>query len=116
MVSSAGSAPLSSAAARAAQPASVTWESTRPSTLSIVSPPAARAEQPGSETWVMLRSSAPSFVSTRAPAGRGGATRAARPSSPSGLPPRPRVSSPGSRRKAGARATSPASPMPILDR
>merc|ERR1719272_1973188 len=61
--SSAGSAPLSSKAARAAQPASV--------------------------TWVLPRWSVLSFVSTAgggggAPAGGGGATRAVRPSSPSG--------------------------------
>eukprot|EP00964_Phaeocystis_antarctica_P045061 scaffold25924_cov66-Phaeocystis_antarctica.AAC.2 len=46
--------------------------------------------------------------------GGGGATRAAKPSSPSELRPRSRVASAGSRRKAGARATSPASPMAAL--
>ena len=63
------------------------------------------------------RSSFLSSVSTPAGAGTappggggGGARRAARPSSPSGLPARWRVSSAGIRRKAGARASSPASP------
>jgi hypothetical protein len=55
----AGSAPLSSAAARAAQPASVIWVWQRLSHLSFASPPA---------------------VVVGAPAGGGGATRAARPS------------------------------------
>eukprot|EP00964_Phaeocystis_antarctica_P127925 scaffold91644_cov54-Phaeocystis_antarctica.AAC.2 len=89
--SSAGSAPLSSAAARVAQPASVIWVFMRLSTLSFASTP---------------------VVVGGAPAGGGGATRAAMPSSPSGLPWRKRVSSAGSRRKAGARAT--ASPMAAL--
>eukprot|EP00964_Phaeocystis_antarctica_P016404 scaffold9068_cov72-Phaeocystis_antarctica.AAC.1 len=96
-VLSAGSAPLPSAAARAAQPAS--------------------------ETWVLLRSSHLSFVSAAvvgggapaggggAPAGGGGARRAKRPSSRSGLLPRPSLTSAVLNRKAGARATSPASPM-----
>eukprot|EP00964_Phaeocystis_antarctica_P137798 scaffold102401_cov63-Phaeocystis_antarctica.AAC.3 len=93
--SSAGSAPLSSAAARAAHPAS--------------------------ETWVRLRLSVLSFFSTpvvvgSAPAGGGGATRAARPSSPNGSPTRLKYCSAGIRRKAGARATSPASPMAALIR
>jgi len=77
---------------------------------------AASAAQPASVTWVFMRLSSLSFVSTpvggdSAPAGGGGgATRAARPSSPKGLPKRLRCSSAGRRRKAGARATSPASP------
>eukprot|EP00964_Phaeocystis_antarctica_P073878 scaffold45373_cov51-Phaeocystis_antarctica.AAC.1 len=82
--------PLSSAAASAVQPASVTWVCMRSSSLSFFSPP---------------------IGSGSAPAGGGGATRAAMPSSPSGLPRRRRRASAGSRRKAGARATSPASPM-----
>eukprot|EP00964_Phaeocystis_antarctica_P160691 scaffold132490_cov60-Phaeocystis_antarctica.AAC.1 len=64
--SSADSAPLSSAAARAAQPVSVISVPIRSSILSFVSPP---------------------VVGGGAPAG-GGATRAARPSSPNGLPAR----------------------------
>eukprot|EP00964_Phaeocystis_antarctica_P130729 scaffold94602_cov63-Phaeocystis_antarctica.AAC.3 len=90
--SRAGSAPLSSAAARAAQPASVIWAFRRLSTLSFFSPPVAVDS---------------------APAGSG-ATRAARPSSPNRLFQRLRCSSAGSRRKAGARATRPASPMAAL--
>eukprot|EP00964_Phaeocystis_antarctica_P108395 scaffold73003_cov64-Phaeocystis_antarctica.AAC.1 len=62
--SSAGSAPLSSAAMRAAQPASVIWEFMRLSFVSFASPLVGGGS---------------------APAGGGGATRAARPSSPSGL-------------------------------
>eukprot|EP00964_Phaeocystis_antarctica_P059186 scaffold35137_cov59-Phaeocystis_antarctica.AAC.2 len=89
---SAGSAPLASAAARAAHPASVTWVSSRLSHLSFFSTPVG---------------------SVSAPAGGGGARRAARPSSPNGLSTRLRVSSTGRRRKAGARATSPASPMAV---
>eukprot|EP00964_Phaeocystis_antarctica_P053324 scaffold31281_cov57-Phaeocystis_antarctica.AAC.2 len=88
---SAGSAPRSSAAARAAQPASVTWVQLRLSTLSFVSP----------------------AVGGSAPAGGRGATRAVMPSSPNGLPARMSCSSAGSRRNAGARATSPASPMAV---
>eukprot|EP00964_Phaeocystis_antarctica_P053251 scaffold31252_cov63-Phaeocystis_antarctica.AAC.6 len=91
--SSAGSAPLSSAAARAAQLASVIWVLPRLSSLSFASPT--------------------SVVGGGAPAGSG-ARRAARPASPSGLPKRPIISSAGSRRKAAARATSPASPMAAL--
>eukprot|EP00964_Phaeocystis_antarctica_P099785 scaffold65577_cov66-Phaeocystis_antarctica.AAC.2 len=80
---SAGSAPLSSAAASARQPAS--WISVTP-------------------------------VGGGAPAGDGGggATRTATPSSPNGLHMRLSFSSAGSRRKAGARATSPASPVAAL--
>eukprot|EP00964_Phaeocystis_antarctica_P116416 scaffold80357_cov63-Phaeocystis_antarctica.AAC.3 len=58
----------------------------------------------------------PAVVVGGAPAGGGATTRAARPSSLNGLPPRRRTSSAGSRRKAGARATSAASPMPALTR
>eukprot|EP00964_Phaeocystis_antarctica_P149501 scaffold116654_cov60-Phaeocystis_antarctica.AAC.3 len=83
--SSSGSAPLSSAETKAAQPASVTWV--------LVSPP---------------------VVVVGAPAGGDGATRAARPSSPNGLPPRSSCSSAGRRRRAGARAMNPASPMAAL--
>eukprot|EP00964_Phaeocystis_antarctica_P025426 scaffold14290_cov63-Phaeocystis_antarctica.AAC.6 len=59
-----------------------------------------------------------SFLSTpvgvdSAPVGGGGATRAVRPSSPNGLPTRTRNSSAGSRRRAGARATIPASLMAV---
>eukprot|EP00964_Phaeocystis_antarctica_P124924 scaffold88567_cov61-Phaeocystis_antarctica.AAC.6 len=77
--------------------------------------------QPASVNWVQLRLSSLSFVSTpagrgSAPGGGGSATRAARPSSPSGLSWRLRRSSAGSRCKAGARATSPTSPMAALTR
>eukprot|EP00964_Phaeocystis_antarctica_P053249 scaffold31252_cov63-Phaeocystis_antarctica.AAC.4 len=97
--SSAGSAPLSSAAARAAQLASVTWVLPRLSTLSFASPT--------------------SVVGGVAPAGGGGgggATRVVMPSSLNGLQLRKRHSSTGSRRRAGARATTPASPMAVLPR
>eukprot|EP00964_Phaeocystis_antarctica_P080913 scaffold50551_cov57-Phaeocystis_antarctica.AAC.4 len=87
IISSAGNRPLSSAEASVAQPASVTWVQNKSSFLSFVSTP----------------------VGGGALAGDGGTTRAARPSSPNGLHLRSRVSSAGSRRKAGARATSPAS-------
>eukprot|EP00964_Phaeocystis_antarctica_P142550 scaffold107832_cov54-Phaeocystis_antarctica.AAC.3 len=89
--SSAGRAPPSSAEARAAQPASVIWAPLRSSVLSLASPPVGSGSAPAG--------------------GGGGATRAMRPSWPSGLPMRRRLSSEGSRRKAGARATSPASPI-----
>eukprot|EP00964_Phaeocystis_antarctica_P026742 scaffold15069_cov61-Phaeocystis_antarctica.AAC.3 len=88
--SSAGSVPLSSAAASAAHPASDTWVRLRSSDLSFFSPPVSGGS---------------------ASAGSGGATRAARPSSPNGLPISSSFASAGCRRKAGARATSPASPM-----
>eukprot|EP00964_Phaeocystis_antarctica_P100152 scaffold65836_cov54-Phaeocystis_antarctica.AAC.3 len=92
--SSTGRAPLSSAEAKAAQPALVIGVQLRLSCLSFVSTPV------GGDS---------------APAGGGGcgATRAARPSSPNGLLARVRDSSVDSRRKAGARATSPASPTPL---
>eukprot|EP00964_Phaeocystis_antarctica_P008519 scaffold4600_cov74-Phaeocystis_antarctica.AAC.2 len=90
--SSAGSAPLSSAEAIVAQPASVTWLQ-----LPLKAP-------------VVGLSSTPVVVGS-APAAAAGATSAARPSSPTGLPLRLRSTSAGSRRNAGARATSPASPM-----
>eukprot|EP00964_Phaeocystis_antarctica_P126215 scaffold89951_cov48-Phaeocystis_antarctica.AAC.5 len=93
--SSAGSAPLSSAAARVAQPASVTRVALRPSVLSFSSTP---------------------VVGGSTAAGGSGVTRAARPSSPNGLLRRRSSSSAGSRCKAGARATSPASPMAALPR
>jgi hypothetical protein len=59
----------------------------------------------------------PPFGSESAPAGGGGGggggggARAVRPSSPNGLQARLRCTSAGRRRKAGARATSPASPI-----
>ena len=65
-----------------------------------------------------LKLSRSSFVSppvagASAPVGgSGGVTRAARPSSPSGFCMRSRCSRTGSRRKAGAKATSPASLSP----
>eukprot|EP00964_Phaeocystis_antarctica_P120557 scaffold84286_cov63-Phaeocystis_antarctica.AAC.1 len=93
--SSAGSAPLSSAEARVAQPVSVIWVERRMSLLSIVST---------------------TIGGDSAPVVGDGTTRAARPSSPSGLYERRRLSSAGSRRKASARATSAASPMPALVR
>eukprot|EP00964_Phaeocystis_antarctica_P129676 scaffold93544_cov72-Phaeocystis_antarctica.AAC.3 len=77
---SAGSAPLASAAARVAQPASAIW--------------------------------VPPVGGGGAPAAIGGATRAARPSLPNGLAMSTKRSNPCSRRRAGASATSPASPMP----
>eukprot|EP00964_Phaeocystis_antarctica_P034422 scaffold19576_cov57-Phaeocystis_antarctica.AAC.2 len=78
-----------------------------------------RAAQPASNTSVKLRLRSLSFFSTpvvvgSAPAGGGGATRAARPSSPNRLKLRLSFSSAGRCRKAGARATSPASPMSAL--
>eukprot|EP00964_Phaeocystis_antarctica_P071490 scaffold43634_cov64-Phaeocystis_antarctica.AAC.5 len=91
MCSSAGSAPLSSAEARAAQLLSVIWVRLRKSILSLDSTPVGGGG---------------------APTGSGdAATSAARPSSPNGLSSRLRLSSAGSRRRAGARATSAASPM-----
>eukprot|EP00964_Phaeocystis_antarctica_P137595 scaffold102178_cov69-Phaeocystis_antarctica.AAC.5 len=70
---------------------------------------------PASVTWVKLRLSSLSFFSPpvvvgSAPAAAGGATRAAMPSSPNGLSLRLSCTSAGSRLKAGARATSAASP------
>eukprot|EP00964_Phaeocystis_antarctica_P124825 scaffold88466_cov67-Phaeocystis_antarctica.AAC.5 len=82
ILSRAGSAPLPIAAARVAQPASVIWA------------PSSTPVGGGS-----------------ASAGSGGATGAVRPSSPSEFPPRKRYISAGRRRRAGARATSPASVM-----
>eukprot|EP00964_Phaeocystis_antarctica_P112198 scaffold76400_cov69-Phaeocystis_antarctica.AAC.2 len=93
--SSVGIAPLSNAAARAAQPALVIWVERRSSPVSFASTP---ADGGG------------------ASAAGGGATRAARPSSPKGLQERLRCSTAGRRRKTGARATSAASPMPALPR
>eukprot|EP00964_Phaeocystis_antarctica_P044383 scaffold25511_cov60-Phaeocystis_antarctica.AAC.4 len=96
-LSSGGSAPLLSAEASAAQPASATWVPSRKSSVSCVSPPV------GDDGAL-----------AGGGGGGGGATttsRAAIPSSPSGLSLRLRVSSAGSCRKAGARATSPASLM-----
>ena len=76
---SAGSMPLSSAAASAVQPASVTWVCMRSSSLSFFSPPVGSGSAPAG--------------------GESGATRAAiMPSSPSGLPMRKRRASAGSRR------------------
>eukprot|EP00964_Phaeocystis_antarctica_P115666 scaffold79647_cov59-Phaeocystis_antarctica.AAC.3 len=93
--SSAGSIPLSSAAASAAQPASETCVRSRSRYLSFFSPPVGGGS---------------------APVGGSGATRAAMPSSPNGLRLRPRDTRAGSRRKAGARATSVASPMAAVVR
>eukprot|EP00964_Phaeocystis_antarctica_P150421 scaffold117829_cov47-Phaeocystis_antarctica.AAC.4 len=78
------------------------------------------AAQPTSVTLVFMRLSSLSLVSTpagrdRAPVGGGGgATRAASPASPIELLAKPSVSRSICRRKAGARATSPESPMPVV--
>ena len=73
---SAGSAPLSCVAARAAQPASVVQVLERPSCLSFVSRPAVgggarRAARPSSPSGLLLRSSLPSAGSVPARLARG---------------------------------------------